>query len=311
MSLHARVQAFMDGSGESFDALACDIARRQAPHLGGLYRDVHFARADDIPAVPTDAFRLRRIAGDHPDERVFRTSGTTSGARGEHPMRTTATYAKGALMWAKKFLWPEGVDFAFVGLIDPAPDSSLSFMLELFAERLSGPSSFGVRTSFDVPSQRTLVAGTSFAFVHLCDAGVRLPLPKGSRVMQTGGFKGKSREVASDALRKNIAHVFDIPEEMVVGEYGMTELSSQLYQRDERYHPPPWLRVSAVDPETLAATTGRGIARMVDLANVDSAVAIQTADVITPHADGSIELHGRLVGATPRGCSLAIEHLIA
>jgi hypothetical protein len=176
-------------------------------------------------------------------------------------------------------------------------------------------------------STPVLVLGTSFAFVHLLDeAGSRdLSLPPGSRAMQTGGFKGRSREVEPAELRRGIAAAFALPEAHVVGEYGMTELSSQLYEgtlaaalgklssaRHGVYLGPPWVRVTAVDPVHLAPLPAgeTGILRIVDLANVDSSVAIQTSDRGRVTAEG-VELYGRAPGAAPRGCSLAIEELFA
>ena len=149
--------------------------------------------------------------------------------------------------------------------------------------------------------------------------------------MQTGGFKGKSREVDAAELRRSIAARFEVPESHVVSEYGMTELSSQLYEttlaaalgrwpaeeaRHGVYAAPPWVRVTAVDPVTLAPLPDGdiGIARLVDLANVDSAVAIQTADRVRvlPSSAGNhaIELLGRAPGAPPRGCSIAADDML-
>jgi hypothetical protein len=101
----------------------------------------------------------------------------------------------------------------------------------------------------------------------------------------------------------------------------MTELSSQLYALEPRegeedrwiYRAPSWMRVVSCDPESLAPLPigTRGIARIEDLANVESAWAIQTADEIVVHHDGGVELFGRLPGATPRGCSLAVEELLS
>src|SRR5439155_3604069 len=144
--------------------------------------------------------------------------------------------------------------------------------------------------------------------------------PPGSRAMHTGGYKGGSREVAPAALRGDIANAFGLETSAVVGEYGMTELSSQLYEGTLRaarglptpsskhgsFVPPPWLRVVAAHPETLAplADGETGILRFEDLANVDGAVAVQTADV-GRSGGGAVELVGRSQGAPARGCSLA------
>ncbi len=335
-ALHDRVQAFIEGAGTSFDALACDIARHQAAHVapvGRLYASqgidpATLTTAAAIPALPTDVFRLRRVAVVGDDERVFHTSGTTAEARGRHPMRRVDTYRRGALAWGKHMLFPDVEQLRTVALLTAeadAPGSSLTFMVARFAEALGGDVSYhwdgaaldvaGVRER--VGEAPLLVAGTSFAFVMLLDAldGSPLPLPAGSRVMQTGGFKGRTREVAPEALREQLATCFSLPLSKVVAEYGMTELSSQLYQpgvrdddEDVRYQAPPWLRVSAVDPTTLAPLPEGevGLARFVDLANVDSSVAVLTMDRVRVEGD-LVTLLGRQPGATPRGCSLALE----
>ncbi len=351
-ALHERVRAAVAGvSDETFDELATDIARFQSEHVpavGRLFRahgvdTVALRHAADIPAVPTDAFRFARIAAHDAadDVVVFRTSGTTQGARGEHPMRTTATYEAAALRWAETLLFPDMRRFRVIVLAPPlaaANDSSLGFMLDAFARTV------GVRASWHVAltaneaaidhegvlhaaedahaaGLAALVLGTSFAFVHLLDAlrGQRIPLPTGSRLMQTGGYKGRSREVPRDELRRDLAQTFAIPASHVVSEYGMTELSSQLYEGTvahaeappELYRAPPWLRVTAVDPLDLKPLPAGevGLARFVDLANVDSAVAVQTADRVRVTSAG-VELLGRAPGAPPRGCSLALEEMM-
>jgi hypothetical protein len=352
---------------EPFDDLALAVARFQAAHVPPFARllrargvDLAAAReAAAIPAVPADVFRLARVAA-HPPEAdivVFRTSGTTQiggqvGApRGEHALRTTETYELAALSWGQRFLWPDGAAVGALILAPPLaeqPDSSLGFMLDRFARALGGPASFHVHLSaagdarLDLEGlaaaaaearaagRPTLVLATSFALVHLIEqgAGLDLRLPAGSRVMQTGGFKGRSREVAPDELRGLLAGVFGVPPAHVVGEYGMTELSSQLYEgtlaaaltplafagaapRHGVYFAPPWVRVEAVDPTSLdpVAPGEIGVARIVDLANVDSAVVVQTADRVQL-VDGGVELLGRLPGAPPRGCSIAADEML-
>jgi hypothetical protein len=167
----------------------------------------------------------------------------------------------------------------------------------------------------------SLVLGTSFAFVHLLDAlgDDSFRLPPGSRVMQTGGFKGKSRAVPAPELRRDLARAFHVPERAIAAEYGMTELSSQFYEWTVRdasarhgvYLEPPWARVVPVDPQTLAPVANGevGIARVEDLMNVDSAFAVLAADRVR-RVDGGFELLGRTAGAPPRGCSIAIEEML-
>lgn len=340
-ALHARVQGFVAGvSDESFDALALAIAEYQARFSPGHAR-LHAlhgepARADDIPAVPADAFRTTRVAVHAPADDVVRflTSGTSAGSRGAHAFRTTRTYEEILLAWGKRALEDRS---RLVLALAPDPgtpeESSLGFMLRRFMRHFDGEKErwlFG-SNGLDVDGieaaireahasmRSVLVLATSFALVELLDrAATRtLPLPKDSVVMQTGGFKGRARELDPARLRSEVARVFAIPESRIVSEYGMTELSSQLYDftleggSPGAYRPPPWLRVSAVDPATLSPVLAGevGLARFVDLGNVDSAVAIVTQDRVRVTLDG-IELLGRQPGALPRGCSLAIEELV-
>jgi hypothetical protein len=162
--------------------------------------------------------------------------------------------------------------------------------------------------------------GTSFAFVHAEDAlgATRFTLPEGSRIMQTGGYKGRSRELDPAEMRETLSARYGVPVHRIVAEYGMTELSSQLYETTlrepeapRRLLAPGWVRVEVVDPETLSPVEGDavGIVRIDDLANVGSVCAIQTSDLARRVGDG-IEVLGRAQGATPRGCSLAIDEAL-
>ena len=355
--LHARaramVRAFERGQAmpEAFDALAVDLARFQARSVPGYARlcaargvdPDRVARAGDLPAVPTDAFKLAPVfAFDAGDAAVtFRTSGTTPGARGAHAMRDVGTYDAAALAFGRAMLAAGCAPPIPVLVVGPspgeAPDSSLTHMCALFARALA-PGTSAERTFFvregalDVaglrarvaslsPATPAVVLATSFALVHLLDAldGEALPLPAGSRVMQTGGFKGKSREVAPGELRRAAARTLRVPERAVIGEYGMTELSRQFWEATlvhegaghGVYVEPPWARVVPVDPETLApvADGAVGIARIEDLANVDSAFAILAQDRVRRVA-GGFELLGRAAGATPRGCSIALDEML-
>jgi hypothetical protein len=357
-ALHGRaramVRAFEGGAPmpEPFDSLAADLARFQARHVAGYARlcaargvaPSSIARAADAPAVPTDAFKLAPVfAFDVREAAVtFRTSGTTLGARGAHPIRDVATYDAAALVFGRWMLARDlggRVPVIVVGPSDAeAPDSSLAHMCGLFARALGHPEvasrvflvrggaldldGLRARISSLAPGAPAIVLATSFALVHLLDAldGDVLGLPPGSRVMQTGGFKGKSREVDAGDLRREVARAFGVSPRAVVGEYGMTELSSQLWEatlvdpgaRHGVYVEPPWLRVVPVDGDSLAPVPPGepGIARIEDLANVDSAFAVLAADRVR-RVEGGIELLGRAPGAPPRGCSIALDEMLA
>ena len=172
------------------------------------------------------------------------------------------------------------------------------------------------------------ILGTAFNFVHLLDGaagrGRRFPLPLGSRVVETGGYKGRSRVLSKLELHSRIAELFGIPQEQIGCEYGMCELSSQAYTSSaqspgsevqrrmsdaegtrEVFHFPPWARARVVSPETgREVDSGEtGLLQVFDLANARSVLAVQTQDLALRRAHG-FELVGRSGLAESRGCSL-------
>jgi hypothetical protein len=357
-SLHVRARGFVaafergEAPPEPFDRLACDLGRYQAEHVPGYGRLLRargidpqaFERASDLPPVPTDAFKLTRVAAfDEAETKVvFRTSGTTIGARGSHAMREVSTYDVGAVAFGRRWLARDLERRVPVVVLGPspdeAPDSSLVHMCAAFALAFGTEAAvdatfvikgdvidaalFDARVAYALAEEEPMIVlATSFALVHFLEGmdEIQFPLPPGSRVMQTGGFKGKSREVDRAELRTEVARVFDIDPRAVVSEYGMTELSSQFYERtlfdadapEGVYAEPPWARVVPVDPETLApvAPGEVGIAKIIDLLNVDSAAAVLAQDRVR-RVDGGFELLGRAPGAPPRGCSIAIDEIL-
>jgi acyl-CoA synthetase (AMP-forming)/AMP-acid ligase II len=167
-----------------------------------------------------------------------------------------------------------------------------------------------------------VLCGTAFAFVHLLDAlareGRRLRLPPGSRVMETGGFKGRSREVTRDELHAALATELGVDRDRIVNQYGMTELASQFHDsvlrcpgEPRRKLGPPWTRVRLLDPETEAECAPGAVGRIaiLDLANTGSLVALRTADLGRSVGDG-FEVLGREAGAEARGCSLAADAML-
>jgi len=161
------------------------------------------------------------------------------------------------------------------------------------------------------------VLGTAFNFLKLFDEGISLQLPSGSRAMETGGFKGRTREVTKPELYEMFEMHLGIPPTHVVNEYGMTELSTQFYDETMRVghcsdvkHAPPWARVRVIDPQTdeEAQPGVPGLFRIYDLANLWSVMCLQTEDLGVREGDGFV-LFGRAPGAMPRGCSLKVEAL--
>lgn len=315
-----------------------------ATHLGALPERVRDWR--EIPAVPTAAFKEYAFTSLPPERRtrVFQSSGTTTGQPGRvfHDAASLAVYGASVRAWFQPHLVPDAGEaerpaLRFVLLTPPvaqAPHSSLAEMAERVAEAFGvGPAvsagrvdnSGTWRLDFDrlLPALREAGAigqpvcllGTAFSFVHLLDhlaeTGLRLRLPPGSRVMETGGYKGRSRELPRQQLHAGLTRWLGVPSTHIVGEYGMCELASQAYDRvvgetgPRPYRFPPWVRASVVSPETgrEVADGEAGLLQVLDLANVRSVLAVLTEDLAVRRGEG-FELLGRAAAAEARGCSL-------
>jgi hypothetical protein len=226
---------------------------------------------------------------------------------------------------------------------DLVPHSSLVHMFETVRQKLGGPNVPASRPEFfgklaadgswtldfdatlaalsDNSKSKTqnpkLILGTAFSFVHLLDFlvenNLRFQLPENSRVMETGGYKNRSRSLPKSELHALISERLGIWRENIICEYGMSELSSQAYDREVRsqksavrsLHLPPWARAQIISPETNREVSEgeTGLIRIFDLANVFSVASIQTEDLAVRHGNG-FELIGRAQLSEPRGCSL-------
>jgi hypothetical protein len=207
-----------------------------------------------------------------------------------------------------------------------SPQSSLSYMVTTVMRELgTSDSRYAIDANGLQPevasawiehriasAEPACIVGTSLAFVHwfeqLQSAGKAYVLPAGSRVMDTGGFKGSERAVGADELRTLYTKLLGVPATSVVNEYGMTEMLSQFYDAGPIKRGPPWVRSMVVDPDTLAELPDgeAGLLRHIDLANMFSVSAIQTED-LGRRSGAGFELLGRVAHAMPRGCSIAMD----
>ena len=268
------------------------------------------------------------------------------------PNSDSACFPSGIVRADSEIGVPSARQFQLISLTPPlpqAPHSSLVHMFETVRQKLDAPESaflgkvdvsgawtldfdatLAVLNSSLVTCHPSLLLGTAFSFVHLLDflaeQDLRFQLPAGSRVMETGGYKNRSRSMPKTELHQFITERLGIPLSRIICEYGMSELSSQAYDGvtgdgwrvtgkdsaprhstpDTRHFCfPPWARVQVISPETgrEVADGETGLVRVFDLANVFSVMAIQTED-LGIRRDEHFELIGRATLAEPRGCSL-------
>lgn len=305
-------------------------ARKVMPYMTG-----HWTQ---IPAVPTAAFKEFEITSLPAGQRthVFHSSGTTvqTPSRHFHSAESLAIYQASLLPWFR-FHVPATRNLA---LLTPPPSqarhSSLVHMFETIRRDFAAlPESFFGSLSADGSwtldfasliqflensfrnTQPALMLGTAFSFVHLLDylaeKNLRFRLPAGSLVMETGGYKNRSRTMPKPELHALISDRLGVPPSEILCEYGMSELSSQAYDDaasasgNRCFQFPPWARAQIISPETgrEVAEGETGLVRVFDLANVFSVLAVQTEDLAVRRGDG-FELLGRSDAAEARGCSL-------
>jgi Acyl-protein synthetase, LuxE len=344
-------------SDDAFDALAFRIFAHQlrynepyARYAGARgFTPERLPRSwREIPGVPAAAYKEARLATfSTPPALAFETSGTTSGQGGRHEMETATLYDAALLAGFDRFVLGDGARLRYLLLVpDPRerPQSSLGYMMARVArERGAGETGWYVRGdallvedffrdlgTCVAAGDAVCIATTAFSLVAVLDAaeerGLRFPLPRGSRIMETGGFKGRTRVILRAELYARMCACFGIESSQIVSEYGMTELTSQWYAvlrgassdapltrlaQDDRgvFCGPAWLRARAVAADGTTLADGIvGALCHVDLANRSSCVAVQTEDLGACFGR-EIVLLGRESGAELRGCSLDAETL--
>jgi hypothetical protein len=337
------------GAPIAFEPTALRIFAHQFEH-NGPYRafcvrrgvtPATVARWQDVPAVPTAAFR-RAVLACAPAEAVFRTSGTTGGveARGAHHVPRLALYRASALAAFARFVLPDDARLPALLLVPRRVESSLVRMCAWVGEDLASGADWFVGDSgveiepllarlaaAEASGEAVLVAGVTAAFARLfdaCRAARRsFRLGPGTRVMDTGGDKGLTRPLSRAGFLRECWTLLGVQGYYCVNEYGMTELCSQRYDSAlwDRFHGrslaprrlvgPPWLRTRVLDPDTLAevASGETGLLCHHDLANAGSVSVVLTEDLGRQVGDDGIELRGRVRGAVPRGCGMLLSAL--
>lgn len=293
-----------------------------------------------IPAMPTSGFKELEVTSLAVDERtrVFHSSGTTEQrpSRHFHSTQSLALYEVSLVTWFRRCLLEHCPGALRMISLTPGPEavpnSSLVHMFETlrrecgtpdsaFCGSLNGEGAWELNTpalddALLSASAPVFLVGTAFSFVNWIDTmiarDVRFQLPTGSRVLETGGYKGRSRSMPKDELHTLLCERLGVTAEAIVCEYGMSELSSQAYDvprttadGGRAFHFPPWARALIFSPETgrEVAEGETGLVRIIDLANLWSVSAVQTEDLAVRRGAG-FELIGRAAQAEPRGCSL-------
>lgn len=319
---------FMLRNNEDFTECALEIFKIQSSFnkvysefLKGLRLDPESVKTtSQIPFLPVELFKTRIvITGDQIPSKIFESSGTTGNATSRHYVTDISLYEKSFLSSFRLF-YGEPAGYMIAALLPSyieRENSSLVFMMENLIRRSSGNGSgffreniSGMMRSIDGARQKglkILLIGVSFALLDLAEK--HSPDLHDVIVMETGGMKGRRKEITRAELHGILKKAFNVSS--VHSEYGMTELLSQAYSRGEGiFHCPPWMKILVRDPQDPLTVSDRpgitGGINIIDLANIHSCSFIATGDLGKLREDGSFEVLGRIDSSDIRGCNLLL-----
>jgi phenylacetate-coenzyme A ligase PaaK-like adenylate-forming protein len=279
--------------------------------------DVH--ALEDIPFLPIEFFKSKKIISSLEEvQEVFTSSGTTGSVTSKHYVTDIAYYKESYLKGFAHF-YGNIEDYTVLALLPnylERKGSSLVYMVaDLIQRSKNNKSGFYLNNieelakkliKIDQKGQKTLLIGVSFALMDLIEMQ-QFEL-KNTIIMETGGMKGRRKELVRDELHAFLQQGFGV--DTIHSEYGMTELLSQGYSRGNGiFQTPPWMKILTRDTEdalTIQKIGKTGGINIIDLANYNSCAFIATQDLGKVHQNGTFEIIGRFDNSDIRGCNLMV-----
>ncbi|SFS46368.1 long-chain-fatty-acid--protein ligase [Sphingobacterium wenxiniae] len=274
----------------------------------------------DIPFLPIDFFKTQDVIGrGYKPEVIFTSSGTTGMVNSRHLVADLDYYIQSFRRCFELF-YGKSQNIAFLALLPSYLErsgSSLIYMVNDLIQQSQQPESnfflfnheelYHKLLALKEKGTKTILIGVTHALLDFCEH-FQLDFPE-LTVMETGGMKGKRKEMIREELHAILCKGFGVSD--IHSEYGMTELLSQGYSSGKgRFKTPPWMRVlirDTNDPLSLIAENRTGAINVIDLANYHSCSFIATQDLGKYHADGSFEILGRFDNSDIRGCNLLVQ----
>ncbi len=274
----------------------------------------------EIPFLPIDFFKSQKVQCDsYPTEIIFTSSSTSGLSESKHHVAKISLYRESYLRSFQYFYGPinEYCILALLPSYSERTGSSLIYMVDDFIKKSQHPQSgyflYDLAAlkktilQLEEKDTPTILLGVSYA---LLDFAEQLPFKMSNvLLMETGGMKGKRKELLKPELHKILKKAFGVSS--IHSEYGMTEVLSQAYsQGGGIFSCPPWMKVlirESNDPLTLADTGKTGGINIIDLANLYSCSFIATQDLGRLSEDDSFEIMGRFDHSDIRGCNLLVQ----
>ena len=319
-------EIFNISSPEDFDRLALEIFRYQHENVPLYRKFCDLLRCNpkaikniaQIPFLPIQFFKSSSIIANRMDpETIFTSSGTAGMATSKHLIADLKIYEKSFREgFQREYGSPS--DYTILALLPSYLErtgSSLIYMVEkLIADSRDPDSGFYLYDmdslitkidSLERKKKKTMLIGVSYALLDLLE--IKKFKLRNTIVMETGGMKGKRKEMIKEELHEILKTGFGVSK--IHSEYGMTELLSQAYSKgDGVYSCPPWMKILIRDPEDAQTfwTHKTGGINVIDLANLYSCAFIATQDLGTVQPDNTFKIMGRFDDSDIRGCNLMV-----
>ena len=273
----------------------------------------------DIPFLPIQFFKSHDVlSSNEPIEKTFLSSGTTGSLTSKHHVTDISLYEKSFKKGFDHF-YGDIKDYVILALLPSYLEregSSLVYMVDALIKKSSHTESGfylndltelnEILLKLESQGQQTILIGVSFALLDLVES-FQFKL-KNTIVMETGGMKGRRKELVRSELHNMLKLGFGV--ENIHSEYGMTELLSQAYSKGNGvFECPPWMKLFTRDPEdalTIYSFGKTGGINVIDLANLNSCSFVATQDLGKIYPDGTFEVVGRFDHSDIRGCNLMV-----
>ena len=303
--------------------MALEVFRFQAEHCA-VYAEylrligadaASITRIEDIPMLPICLFKSHDIySAQTPPQIVFTSSATTGMSFSRHLVADTSIYERDFTEGFRLF-YGDIKQWSVYGLLPnylERTGSSLVYMVDSLI-RQAGSGGFYLHnyekllSDMAADSRPKILIGVTYALLELAEKYA--PKLDNTVVMETGGMKGRRKEMSKEELHGLLCSAFGV--ERIHSEYGMAELLSQGYSTGEGlFASPPWMRVivrDINDPFTHLEAGRRGAIDIIDLGNIYSCSFIATEDVGIAYADNTFRIEGRITDADIRGCNLLVQ----
>ncbi len=301
-----------------FDEIAQQVYQFQREHnlvFKKYLQTINALSSDKFHFFPVEFFKTHRVvSSQHSAQHIFTSSSTSGQGISKHEVTEINIYEKS---FAKAFelFYGNPQQYCILALLPNYIErggSSLVYMAEHLIKQsqhpLSGFYLYDFEKLFDtlirLKNEKVILLGVTFALLDFASQ-YSLEMPN-LIVMETGGMKGKRKEITRHEVHTILKSAFSV--KSIHSEYGMTELLSQAYSTANGFFKcPPWMKIIITDANDIFTELpiGKtGLINVIDLANIYSCSFIQTSDLGRLHADGTFEVLGRLDQSDARGCSL-------